>query len=257
MKKNAFTVFAGDKQQEITYFGEQDLPVSIGILLDTSGSMEYSRKRADLLKDVVAKFVRENNPANEYFVMGFKNKGQLLVDWTKDVDAITGVIKDVPQSFAGTAIFDTCYEAIEKLKQRPNLRRAILLITDGQDTVSQRKNSDLFSMVKQTDVMIYSVRLSNSQTEGLTLSGVSDLDTLSSISGGQMRPINQMNFLPVAAEIFARELRHQYVIGFTPTNLESKWHRVKVKVLPVIIKDSAQSKPVEPLVQTRQGFSLP
>jgi Ca-activated chloride channel family protein len=189
--------------------------------------------------------------------MGFKNKAQLLVDWTKDVDAITGVIKDVRRSFAGTAIFGTCYEAIEKLKQRPNRRHAVLLITDGQDTTSKRRNIDLFSMVKQTDVMIYSLRLSNPQNDGLTLSGVNDLDTLSSISGGKMYSISQMDFLPVAAELFARELRHQYVIGFTPTNLESKWHRVKVKVLPVIIKDSARSKPIEPLVQTRQGFSLP
>lgn len=232
LSKDAFTVFDDKEQQEIQFFSDDDAPVSMGVVFDVSGSM--GKEKLSRAREALRHFVETSHDSDEYFLIGFNSRAQLLMDRTRDSDAMLDKLTFV-ESRGNTALYDACYLGIEKVTRGAHQKRALLVISDGQDNNSRYTFNELRRLLKETDVLIYAIGIvEKGNPNSLDVGGQALLDELASVSGGRA-------FFPDTAaemnEIFERiaiELRHQYSIAYRPKNFtnDGKWHKVKVKVTP-------------------------
>ena len=233
LSKSAFAVFDNKQPQEITFFSDDDSPVSVGVIFDVSGSMSGDKvKRA---RDALAKFIQTSHDSDEYFLIAFNSRAQLLLDRTRDGDSILNKLTFV-ETKSQTALYDACYLGVEKVQRGAHPKRALLLISDGQDNDSRYTYNEVRKLLKESDVTLYAIGILSGSDAGssLGMEGQGVLDELSGVSGGKA-------FFPRSAaemddifEQIALELRHQYSIGYKPESFinDGKWHRGKVKVTP-------------------------
>lgn len=231
--KSAFTVLDEKKPQEITYFSDDDSPVSVGVLFDLSGSMSGEKvKRA---RDALAKFIQTSHNSDEYFLIAFNSRAQLLLDKTRDGNAVLDKLTFV-QTRNNTALYDACYLGVEKVQRGTHPKRALLLISDGQDNNSRYTFNELRRLLKESDVTLYGVGILSGSDAGssLGMEGQGILDELASVSGGKAFFPRSNAEMDDIFEQIALELRHQYSIGYKPTNFnnDGRWHKIKVKVTP-------------------------
>lgn len=233
LTKEAFTVYDDKKEQEITFFSDTDAPVSIGILFDVSGSM--SGEKILKARNALERFIYTSHPRDEYYLIAFNKRAQLLMDRTRDGEAVLNKLTLVEPKH-NTALYDACYLGVERVTRGTHQKKALLIISDGQDNASRYNFKEVRRLMKESDVVIYSVGIMDGRdASSMTgMQGQAFLDELSGVTGGK-------SFYPSSAvemdEIFERialELRHQYSVGYTPENFtpDGEWHRVKVKVKP-------------------------
>jgi Ca-activated chloride channel family protein len=233
LSKDAFTVWDDKDQQEIQFFSDDDAPISMGVVFDVSGSM--GREKLDRAREALRHFVETSHDDDEYFLIGFNSRAQLLMDRTRDSDAMLNKLTLV-ESKGNTALYDACYLGVERVTRGTHQKRALLVISDGQDNNSRYTFNELRRLLKETDVLIYAIGIveRGGGAGSLDAGGQAILDELASVSGGHA-------FFPETAaemnEIFERiaiELRHQYSIAYRPKNFtnDGRWHKIKVKVNP-------------------------
>lgn len=233
LNKNAFTVFDNGQQQDITFFSDSDAPVSVGILFDVSASM--TPEKIMKAQKALSRFISTSHPSDEYFLIAFNNRAQLLMDRTRDGEALLRKLTLV-QPRKDTALYDAVYLGIERVTRGSHQKRALLIISDGQDNASRYNFGEVRRLMKEADVVTYSVGILGGRDAAsmLGMQGQAFLDEISAVSGGK-------SFVPQTDvemdEIFERialELRHQYAIGYTPKDFQpdGKWRKVKVKVKP-------------------------
>ncbi len=233
LNKNAFTILDNNVEQKIAFFSDADAPVSVGILFDISGSM--SGDKISKARQALGRFIATSHPSDEYFLIAFNSRAQLLMDRTRNGDAVLDKLTLV-QPKSQTALYDACYLGVEKVTRGAHQKKAILIISDGQDNNSRYNFTDVRRLLKESDVTVYAVGILGSGDYGspLGMTGQSFLDELSSVTGGK-------TFYPTTGveldEIFERialELRHQYSIGYYPNDFvpDGKWRKIKVKVKP-------------------------
>jgi hypothetical protein len=156
---NTFDTFVEEdgRRQTLAHFDHnQDTPVSVGIVLDTSGSM---RLKLDTAMDAVDRFIRTIHPGDDIFLMGFDSGAYLLEDFTSDRAKLRKALR-YAESEGGTALYDALEEAMGKIKSGANSKRAILLITDGQDTSSQTSFVEVRRRVRESELLVYSLGIS-------------------------------------------------------------------------------------------------
>jgi Ca-activated chloride channel family protein len=233
LSKNAFTVLDDKKGQEITFFSDDDSPVSVGVIFDVSGSMSGDKVRR--ARDALAKFVQTSHNSDEYFLIGFNSRAQLLLDKTRDGNAVLDKMTFV-QTRGNTALYDACYLGVEKVQRGTHPKRALLLISDGQDNNSRYTFNELRRLLKESDVVLYGIGILGGGDAGssLGMEGQGILDELAGVSGGKAFFPRGPAEMDDIFEQIALELRHQYSIGYKPTNFsnDGRWHKVKVKVNP-------------------------
>jgi Ca-activated chloride channel family protein len=134
LSKTAFSVVDEKAPQEITFFSDEDAPVSVGVLFDVSGSMSGDKVRR--ARDALAHFIQTSHDRDEYFLIGFNSRAQLLMDRTRDGQAILDKLTFV-QTKNNTALYDACYLGVERVQRGTHQKRALLLISDGQDNSSR------------------------------------------------------------------------------------------------------------------------
>ncbi|HYG12306.1 MAG TPA: VWA domain-containing protein [Pyrinomonadaceae bacterium] len=232
LTKEAFTVYDDKEPQDITFFSDDDAPVSLGVIFDVSGSM--GKEKITRARDALKHFIETSHDSDEYFMIGFNHRSQVLMDKTRDADALLNKLTFV-QTKGQTALYDACYLGVEKVTRGTHPKRALLVISDGQDNSSRYTFSELRRVLKETDVLIYAIGIiDRGNQSSFDVAGQAILDELAGVSGGRA-------FFPDTAaemnEIFERiaiELRHQYSIGYKPKNFvnNGKWHKIKVKVTP-------------------------
>jgi Ca-activated chloride channel homolog len=233
LNKNAFTVIDNNQEQEITFFSDTDAPISIGILFDVSGSM--NGEKIQRARKALERFINTSHPMDEYFLIAFNTRAQLLLDRTRDGEAVLNKLTLV-QPKQNTALYDACYLGIERVTRGSHQKKALLIISDGQDNSSRYTFGEVRRLMKEADVTVYAVGIidGSDSSSALGIQGQSFLDELAGVTGGK-------SFYPQTNvemdEIFERialELRHQYSIGYTPKDftLDGKWRKVKVKVKP-------------------------
>lgn len=233
LNKNAFTVIDSDKEQEITFFSDQDAPVSVGIIFDISGSM--SKDKIVKARNALERFINTSHPSDEYFLIGFNTRAQLLLDRTRDSSAVLDKLSLVePKN--NTALYDAVYLGTERVTRGTHQKKALLVISDGQDNSSRYNFGEVRRLLKESDVTIYSVGILGGGDAGsmLGMQGQSFLDELSGVTGGKSFYPNTNVEMDEIFERIALELRHQYSVGYVPTNFspDGKWRKVKVKVKP-------------------------
>lgn len=233
LDKGAFTILDDKSPQEISFFSDDDSPASVGVIFDVSGSMNGDKiARA---REALSRFIQTSHDKDEYFLIGFNNRAQLLLDRTRDSEAVLNKLTFV-QTRGQTALYDAAYLGVEKVSRGTHPKRAILLISDGQDNNSRYTFNELRRLLKESDVLIYAVGIlgGGDPSSSLGMGGQAILDELASVSGGKAFFPNTSAEMNEIFERIALELRHQYSIGYRPSNFigDGKWHRLKVKVTP-------------------------
>ena len=233
LTKNAFNIVDNNQQQEITFFSDSDAPVSVGILFDVSGSM--SGEKIAKARKALERFINSSHPNDEYFLIAFNSRAQLLLDRTRDGDAVLQKLTLV-QPRQNTALYDACYLGIERVTRGSHQKRALLIISDGQDNSSRYNFGEVRRLMKESDVVTYAVGIidAGDAASQLGMQGQAFLDELTSVTGGKSFYPNTDIEMDEIFERIALELRHQYSVGYTPTDFQpdGKWRKVKVKVKP-------------------------
>ena len=233
LTKNAFTIYDNNQVQDITFFSDSDAPVSLGVLFDVSGSM--SGEKIQKARNALKRFIASSHPSDEYFLIAFNSRAQLLLDRTRDGDAVLEKLTLV-QPRQNTALYDAVYLGIERVTRGAHQKKALLIISDGQDNASRYNFGEVRRLMKESDVVTYAVGIIDAGDVGssIGMQGQAFLDELTSVTGGKSFYPSSNVEMDEIFERIALELRHQYSIGYTPSDFQpdGKWRKVKVKLKP-------------------------
>jgi Ca-activated chloride channel family protein len=231
LEKENFQIFDNNVGEKIKSFATEDAPLSIGIVFDLSGSMSGKFNRA---RKALTAFLRTCNPLDEFFVVGFNDRPAIVVDYTSDVEDVEArMVMLRPEN--RTALIDAMYLGLDKLKSAKYERKALLVISDGGDNRSRYTEGELTRAVRESEVQIFSMGIfdeyastEEEQNGPLLLNGLSEM------TGGRMYKCPDTEMLSDVAEKISRQLRDEYVIGYTPTDRkrDGTWRKLKVRLMP-------------------------
>ena len=233
LEKEHFKLQEDNVYQTISYFASEDAPLSVGIVFDTSRSMGSKLTKS---RQAVVQFCKTANPADEFFLVQFSNQPELSVGFTTDVEDLQSRIT-FAESKGSTALLDAVYLALHEMKKARNPRKAILVISDGGDNNSRYSEGEIKNLVREADTQIYGIGIYEEYgMRGRTpeeLSGPGLLSDLAEQTGGRAYSVGNLNDLPDIAAKVGIELRNQYVLGYSSTNLgrDGKYRRVKIKLV--------------------------
>jgi Ca-activated chloride channel homolog len=250
LERDNFQVFENGAQQEIVKFTSEDLPASIGVIFDMSGSMT---DKIDKSRIAAVQFFRTANPQDEFFLVDFNDRAQLVSQFTGSVDELQNRLM-YTAARGLTALYDGVYLGLSQMKGAHNGKKALLIISDGGDNHSRYSETDVRKFVQEADVQIYAIGLFEPDG-GPTpeeRNGPSLLYDLTEMTGGRAFTVNNLNELPDIATKISMELRNQYIIGYHPSDgaHDGKWRKIKVKLHP--------PKGLPPLtVEAKNGYYAP
>jgi Ca-activated chloride channel family protein len=210
------------------------------------------KDKIDKAREAVVEFFRTANPQDEFFLVTFADKPDVLSSFTRSVEDIQGkLVYAVPKG--RTSLLDAVYLGMNKMRDGQNSKKALLIISDGGDNRSRYTESEIKSIVRESDVQIYAIGIydpwaaTDEERHGPAL-----LNEITEVTGGRAYTLSSPNELADTATKIGMELRNQYVLGYRPTNVvrDGKWRKVKVKLLP--------PKELPPLhVYARTGYYAP
>jgi len=229
LEQGNFQLYENKQAQPIKHFWKEDAPVSVGIVLDVSGSMDTKIERA---RDAVVAMLTASNPQDEFFLMTFANRPTLVQDFTPNVDDIRGhLLFTKPKG--STSLIDAIVMAISHMRSARYQRKALVIISDGGDNRSRYTEKEVKSLIKEADVLVYSIGVFDTEfrTKEERL-GPELLATISGLTGASAYTLDNPRHLPVVAEHIANELRNQYMLGYSPeeSRRDGKWRKIKVKL---------------------------
>jgi VWFA-related protein len=248
LSRSAFQVFENKVLQQIKDFKGEDVPVSLGLVIDNSGSM---REKRQSVESAALALVRESNPQDEAFVVNFNDEAYL--DAPTDGSAFTSDIKVLEQgltkidSRGGTAMRDAIRMSIDHLSQKAHRdKKVILIVTDGNDNASNYTLTNLVKLAQQNDVLIYAIGLLSDEEKKEANAAKRAIDLLVTSTGGQAFYPKEVSEVERIAHEVAHDIRNQYTITYTPTNqkLDESFRAIQVVV----------KAPGNPVARTRQGY---
>ena len=240
---DSFSITADNQPQKILSLSDQDVPASIAILIDDSGS-QYVAPSDGLslpgkIRPALERFLRVSNPANEYFVVTFASQAQLVQDWTSDPQAVLGTL-DSLKFKKMTAMFDAMTLALDKVKTGRNSKHVLLLISDGSDNNSKEGFKEVRDKLKASDVMLYCVGANVSFEEAGSIGNhwrpapdAEKLGELSVATGGRAfftRNVSEPMASNRVFELIALELRAHYQLVIAPDHSGDKAKFRKIKI---------------------------
>jgi Ca-activated chloride channel family protein len=231
LEQENFEVFEGTEKQQIKHFSSEDVPISLGVIFDLSGSMGNKIEKS---REAVVEFFRTANPQDEFFMVSFSDKPELLSDFTSSVEDIQAKLV-YAQPKGRTALMDAIYMGLHQMRKAHQEKKALLIISDGGDNHSRYTENEIKSMVKEADVQIYGIGIfDTAPTTPEERSGPITLSEITDVTGGRTFTIDNPNELADVATKIGIELRIQYVIGYRPTRpaRDGKWRKIKVKLNP-------------------------
>lgn len=229
LSRDNFVVFDGKKSQEIQHFSNEDAPVSVGIIVDTSGSMKDKMER---VQEAVHVFCESANVQDEFFMITFADTPELAHGFTDSPSEIESHMI-FAQPKGRTALLDAIYMGINEMRHARYSKKAMLVISDGGDNHSRYGEREVKSALEEADVALYAIgtfdRYVPTQEE---LLGPELLSKLAEPTGGRAFTISNIEDLAPTAHRIGTELRVQYVLGYRPSNspTDGKWHKIHVKL---------------------------
>ncbi len=252
LQKEDFQLLEDGVAQTVAHFSGEDAPLSVGLVFDESGSMDYKLRTSQL---AVAQFLKTMNADDEAFLVEFSDSAKLSVGFTARTEEIQNALKKT-QPGGLTAMLDGINLALDEMKKAKNSRKAIVIVSDGGDNHSQYTTAQIESLVREADVQIYAMGVFET---GLSLglppeqiSGPKLLSEIAAQTGGRAFSAALTGDLPSVAARIAVELRNQYVLGYYPKDQarDGKYRKVEVKL--------AQPHGVSPLkAHWRLGYYAP
>jgi len=236
LKQENFQVFEDKVQQTIKTFRHEDIPLSLGLVIDNSGSMRNKRERVN---SSALAFVRESNPEDESFIVNFDDSAYLEQDFTSSIGDLIDALENI-DARGETALYDALYLAADKVtKDGKKDKKAILLISDGEDNASKYGINKVFEALRQAKVTVYAVGLleEDDQRGGLfkkppSKKAKEDLIKFAEITGGQAYFPKNLDEVEELVKHIAHDIRNHYTITYTPTNtkLDGSWREITVKI---------------------------
>ncbi len=234
LEQENFRVFEDNTEQEVVHFSSEDVPISIGVIFDMSGSMSNKVDKARL---AALQFFKTANPQDEFFLVSFNDRAELTSRFTSSVEELQSRLM-YTTARGRTALLDAIYLGLSQMRGAHNAKRALLILSDGGDNHSRYNEADIKNFVKESDVQLYAVGIfdplgyRNRTPE--ELNGPVLLSELTEMTGGRVFPVENLNDLPDIAAKIGMELRNQYVLGYKPSNHhhDAKWRKVKVRLRP-------------------------
>jgi len=245
LEQDIFRLFDDRVPQQIVYFSNEDVPCSVGLLFDGSGSMSDKISKSRLAAQA---FLESANPDDEVFLMTFADRPSMKVDFTSNFAAIQDRLL-FANAKGGTALNDAVYLALERMWSAHNPRKALLVVSDGGDNHSRYSQRDLEAFARESDVQIHAIGIHDNPRFTEEMNGTNLLEGLTRMSGGLHFIIRDINELSDVAGKIGEALHDQYILGYyPPKNAEAgKWRKIKVKLVP--------PKGLPPLhVYTRNGY---
>ena len=233
LEKEHFRLFEDKIEQKISQFSSEDAPLSVGLVFDTSGSMGSKLQKS---REAVAQFLKTANPEDEFFLIEFNDRPQMVVQFTPDTDQVQNQLT-FTQSKGRTALLDGIYMAMNTMKKARNPRKAILIISDGGDNSSRYTESEIKNAVREADVQVYAIGIYEPMaSRGRTaeeMAGPGLLSEIAEQTGGRHFPVENLSELPDVAAKIGIELRNQYVLYYSPKNQgrDGKYRHVNVKLV--------------------------
>jgi VWFA-related protein len=245
--RSAFHVYEDGEEQEIRLFQREDVPVSMCILIDSSGSMRD--KHASVVAAALA-LVRESNPDDEVCFVNFNDDAYIDQDFTNDLDKLEEAMSKI-DSRGGTAMRNAISGAMDWVVERGQRdKKVLVVVTDGNDNASEYLLEDLVRKVRDNEVLIYLIGLLNDEVRSEARKAKRALEDLAEASGGlDYYPKDLTEVREITPQI-AHEIRNQYIVAYRPSNenLDGTYRRIKVEVKGVRNVDD---------VRTRTGYFAP
>ena len=229
LSRDNFEVFDGKKPQTIQDFSSEDAPVSVGIILDSSGSMQDKWGR---VRDAVNQFCDIANPEDEFFMVVFSDQPRLASDFTTSPEDLQKNLL-FTQPKGRTALLDAIQMGLRKMKNAKYGKKALLIISDGGDNHSRYSETEIKSVAKESDVMIYSIGVFDRYVPTMEeAQGPQLLTEITEPTGGRAFTLENPTQMPEVARHIGMELRTQYVLAYRPQDVahDGKWHRIRVKL---------------------------
>ena len=249
--ENSFQVFEDGRPQQIALFKAEDVPVTVGLVIDNSASM--GNKRPEVVAAAVD-FAKSSNPRDEMFVVNFNQDVSLGlpkgVPFTNDTGELLSAVLQKPAS-GNTAIYDGLAVALDHLKSGTAIRKALILISDGQDNASLLSFGEVLRRAEASNAQIYTLGVFDSLYSGDASKNASVLKRLAKATGGKAYFPQSPSQIGAIFQEISRGLRHQYTIGYHPSNSSSTgtYHAIRVTV-----RGPAGSRL---RVSTRAGYLMP
>lgn len=220
-----FRVFEDKVEQSISHFSNDAAPISVGLVLDISGSMSDNILSA---RTSIARFLEQGDPGDEYFLVGFNDRSTLIQDFTSSGDTIRN-----ESTFANpkgqTALYDAIYLGLQKMTEARNEKKAIIVITDGEDNKSRYTFNEVKEFVKESDTQMYVIG-----EQGDLGYGRGIINEIVRLTGGRAFFPHNFKQLDYFVDLIHTELRNQYVLGFIPSdrNFNGEWRKLSVRLEP-------------------------
>ncbi|MGC9970403.1 MAG: VWA domain-containing protein [Bryobacteraceae bacterium] len=243
LPRSAFRVYEDGVEQPLKLFKREDVPVSMGIVVDNSGSMRDKRKKVE---DAAMALVKASNPQDEVFIVNFSDEAYLDVDFTSDLKKLEDGVARI-DSRGGTAMRDAIDVSMDHLKKKAKRdKKVIVVVTDGNDNASEIALEKLIQKAQQREVLIYTIGLLNEEEPREAKRAKRSLDAITTATGGQSFYPSQVEDVGKFTLTVAHDIRNQYTLAYSPLNqtLDGGFRQIKVTV------KAASS----PQVRTRTGY---
>jgi Ca-activated chloride channel family protein len=225
LDREHFRVFENKVEQTISHFTNDKSPITVGVILDTSGSMGDNILSA---RTSVMRFLEQGDPRDEYFLVGFSDRSKLIQDFTSSSESVQNQV-----SFANpkgrTALYDAIYLGLEKMSGARNDKKALIVITDGEDNTSRYTFKEVKEFVKESETQIYVIG-----ERGELGYGRGVINEIVRLTGGRAFFPHNFKQLDYFVDLIHTELRNQYVLGYIPLSKEfdGEWRKLKIKLNP-------------------------
>jgi Ca-activated chloride channel family protein len=247
-----FEIYEDKIKQNIEYFSAVDVPVSIGIIFDASASMQNKLAKA---KEALKGFIATSHPEDDFFLVAFNRQARLMADFVDGDEVLRKMDTINPEG--DTALYDAVFMGLEKLKDARHKKRALIVISDGQDNCSRYNLRELSQHIKENDTLIYAFSIAEVQGGNCghlcQMFSRRTMEEMAEVTGGKaFFPLN-LEDLEQATSLVALELRQQYSLGYVPTNAnpDGKWRKIAVRVLP---QTGRKTRAQRVIVRAKEGY---
>jgi len=245
LKKEHFHIFEDKVEQAITHFSQDEAPISIGIVFDISKSMK-DNDNIRKAKNAITRFLQSVNPEDEALLITFNEQTKLAQRFTDQIGTLRNTLAQLKPS-GKTAIYDAVYMGLDQIRRGKNEKKALVLITDGEDNSSRYTSTELREFAKESNVQVYGIG-----EQGVLGYGFAEIQHIVSLTGGRVFFPNNFNDLDYYIDLVHSELRSQYLVGYAPTNNihDGKWRRITVRL------DAPAGLP-KLAIRAREGYYAP
>ena len=239
LRQADFRIFEDGVEQQMSAFSMADAPMSTGVVFDTSGSM---KGRMDDSRAALEQLLQSAGSQDQFFLVRFSDRPEMVAPLTYDAAEVSRRLGQVvPHGW--TALYDALFYSMQEMRRAANPRRALLVLSDGEDNNSRYTESEALSMIREADVRVYAIGLFRQSRS---------LEKMAAATGGRVIWVRKLSDLTEAVQKLTSEMRNVYLLSYFSTNPSAggKYRKVKVDMRP-----QAENMPLH--VTWRQGYYEP